>query len=175
LVHFAVFYTTMQGTIRIMLIALTIIAVCDIQAIAQERSQTYTVVLLPEFLTAREPKNDTTFSYEYYDARSRKVSLDTVVDISTIHSVSVIKSYTDRAHTFVDKDGKEKPLPVSKIVYRYDRSGPGKWMSIDYATNKIGSLKELPNEIVHTDSATVTMNNTTQVRVNKYYRVTRAK
>lgn len=126
------------------------------------------VLYLPEFLSST-PKHgaDTTYSYEYYDARTRKVSLDTVTDFSAIYSVSMFKSYTDRAHTFVDKDGREKPLPVSKIVYRYDRSGANKWMTIDYATNKTGTLNEFKDEIVKTDSSVVNENN----RIIKYYRV----
>jgi hypothetical protein len=173
------FTAAMARTMRSIVVLLIFIGLRSEQALAQELLQEnptlYTVVLLPEFLTARSPEYDTTFSFEYYDARSNKISLDTVQDVATVHSVSLIKNYTDRAHTYVDKDGKEKPLPVSKIVYRYDRSGPGKWMTIDYATNKVGMLKEFPDEIVRTDRTSVTTNNITQIRVNKYYRVTSTK
>jgi len=105
-------------------------------------------VLVPEFYELKQKGNkDTTYDLKCYD--SRDSVLNSWSSFDDVHYVSIFKNYTDYKHTYRDQ-GHDLPLPVSVIVTRYDKTGPGKWLGIDYATHKYRELKEDKNTIVKT-------------------------
>ena len=106
-------------------------------------------VSLPEFFDIKKLNTkDTTYVVKCYDAHDSLMTSWKSFD--DVHFVSVFKNYTDYEHTYKDH-GKQLPLPVSYIAYRYDKLGPHKWSSIEYATHKYTELKEEPETIVKTD------------------------
>jgi hypothetical protein len=110
-------------------------------------------LLVPEFFHYSVIHHgDTTFSYQCYDVRDSIIN--ELTDFSEVRYISVIKRYIDHTQTYRDNDRTEKPLPIQKIVYRYDKLGNDKWLSVDYADNKYRQLKEEPKEIVRTEIVT---------------------
>lgn len=135
-----------------------------------------TTLLFPSFYSYNITYNkDTAFQYLCYDVRDSLINVDTLRDINLVRFISLFKSYTDPTHKYRDANGKEQPLPVSKIVKRYDKLGTNKWMTIDYANNKYTELKEYQDVIERTETATIThpVTKAQQARVHKYYRVSK--
>jgi hypothetical protein len=135
-------------------------------------------LLFPEFYSYKPiRKKDTVYQYLCYDMRDSLINVDTLHSIYEVRYISVFQQYTDNLHTYKDAQGVEKPLPVSKIIYRYDKVGNDKWMSIDYSTNKYTKLKEDMGEIVRSDTVTVThpVTGVKQPRINRYYKVKKSK
>jgi hypothetical protein len=97
-------------------------------------------------------KGDTTFAFVCYDARDSVINADTVINFANVHYLSVFKSYIDHLHTYRDDYGKQKPLPVSLIVSRYDRLSSNKWSHITYPQNHYEQLREVNSDIVRTDT-----------------------
>jgi len=133
--------------------------------------------LVPEFYHSNPIQvADTTFSYDCYDRRDSLLNMDTVMDFALVKYLSLIKSYTDREHTYKDKDGIRQPLPVSYISRRYDRLGNSRWMCITYPGNKYAELKEYQNEIVRTDTFSEDVKQNVKVlSIYNYYKVRASK
>lgn len=92
------------------------------------------VTYLPDFYYLT-PKRiaDTLYEMKAYDKAGNL--LEDITQFGNVSYISVYKNYTDYSHTYKDK-GKDLPLPVSVIVYRYDRLGKTKWMYINYPEKK---------------------------------------
>jgi hypothetical protein len=129
-------------------------------------------VLLPEFCAGARMVKDTVYRYECYDAGNNLISTDALTDPSGLRYVSLLRSYPDPEHTYKDAAGKPQPLPVSKIINRYDRTGGDKWLSVNYLTNKTTTLQEHLTEIVKTDTVKSTDGSTL---LRNYYKVTPVK
>ena len=128
------------------------------------------LLYFPEFYSHGTKHKDTLFKFECYD--SRDSILTRVKENSEIRFISVFKSYDDPVHTYID-NGVKKPLPVSSIIRRYDRVGDDKWISVDYATNKVSNLKEYRNQIVRSDSQIIMtpVDNVKLITIYSYYKV----
>ncbi len=138
----------------------------------------FSPVAFPDFFSFKTRKSkDTVFRYECYDSDNELVAADTVSDIDDIRYISLIKSYNDPVETYTDTRGVKQPLPMAKIIYRYDRIGSGKWMSVDYSNNKSIYLAEFQTYTSRTDT-TLIQNPVTGVSrnvIHKYYKVLPAK
>jgi hypothetical protein len=135
-------------------------------------------LLFPEFYSYKPVRRrDTVLTFLCYDRRDSVINVDTLRSIYDIRFISVFQNYTDPKQRYKDAQGVEKPLPVSKIIYRYDKVANDKWMSIDYTTNRYVQLKEDMTEIVRADTVVVTdpRKGITQPRINKYYKVKKVK
>lgn len=132
---------------------------------------TVTNFLVPEFYF-HEPKKvgDTTFEFLCYDNRDSLIPM--VTDYEAVRYYSLFKKFEDKAHTYKD-NGVEKPLPVSVIIKRYDRTAPEKWMSVEYPSNKFVQLKGFKDNIVTTDTATLydPQTDRTTLKIFKHYKV----
>ena len=114
---------------------------------------------------------DTTFTYECYDARDSIVNADTMVNFEYVKYISLFKRYFDHSHNYKD-NGIEKPIPLSKIVCRYDKTAKTRWMMIDYARkSKMSEVAEHKDKIVREEAVDVTDNKTgaKSTRTYKYY------
>lgn len=135
-------------------------------------------VLLPEFYTRGEKHiNDTVLKYECYDATNQIILPDTLTDYKTLRYLSLIKTYPDPIQKYKDANGTLQPLPIQKIVYRYDKVGSDKWLTVDYANNKQATFQEHTTNIVRTDTASISMlpaGNYT-ITICKYYKVSSTK
>ncbi len=116
---------------------------------------------------------DTSFVYKCYDSRDSLMDDDTVKDFAAVRYISLFKNYTDHAHTYTDKDGKKKPLPITNIVERMDRMGAANWMKIKYPGGKFSTLTEQRDQIVRIDTFVEKYEhpNVTVVSVYNYYKV----
>jgi len=115
-----------------------------------------TTALVPEFYGYGGQRfNDTVIRYECYDAHNNIILPDTLKDYQQLRYVSVLKRYNDPVNKYRDANGAMQPLPVEKIIRRYDKTGIDKWFYVDYTTNKSATLQEFPQEIVHRDTVTV--------------------
>lgn len=131
-------------------------------------------VLLPEFCSRGDKRTkDTVLVYECYNAANNLINPDTLFDYNLLRYVSVTQSYPDPVETYKAADGTLKPLPVQKIIYRYDKTGNDKWFSVNYITNKSAQLREHVSDIVHRDSITVQdpIKGNYLITVYKYYRL----
>lgn len=117
--------------------------------------------------------NDTILKYECYDLHHSLVNMDTLRDIDDVYFISFIKKYTDYTRTYIDGEGKPQPLPIVKILYKYERTGTDSWNSFDYTNNTGTELKEHKNEIVRTDTTSITnpANGSRQLTIRKYFRI----
>ncbi len=133
-------------------------------------------VLLPDFCFAgTKTIADTTLKLEYNNGSHNALLPDTLSNYQLLRYVSVIKTYTDHTHTYKDATGKLQPLPVQKIIHRYDKTSTNKWLCIDYANGKPYTLTEYSTDIVRTDSSMTTdpvLGNNNTI-VYKYYRTAR--
>jgi hypothetical protein len=111
---------------------------------------------------------DTTFVYECYDSRDSVLCKDTLHDFEQVRYISLFKRYTDPAHTYNDNSGEKKPLPVSLIVDRYDKTGKDKWINISYPGNRLRMLKEYKNDVIRVDSF-IEENRATQTTILSLY------
>jgi hypothetical protein len=118
-------------------------------------------------------RGDTSYVYHCYDRGNRVVNMDTIHDFACIGYISLLKYFVDPGHTYKDSMGNERLLPLSRIVKRYDRTTPDKWIAIAYPGNKFSNLKEYRNIIVRTDSFSEEdrSSNTIIMSVYKYYKV----
>jgi hypothetical protein len=131
-------------------------------------------VLLPEFCSRGDKRiKDTVLVYECYNAANNLINPDTLYEYSLLRYVSVTQSYPDPVQTYKAADGTLKPLPVQKIIYRYDKTGNDKWFSVNYITNKSAQLREYTSDIVRRDSITVQdpIKGNYLITVYKYYKV----
>lgn len=128
-------------------------------------------VLLPEFCAYAGQVRDTIYRYEFHNAAHQLILIDTLSDYKLLRFVSLLEGYTDHEHTYKDAAGKLQPLPVSRIIKRYDRISDDTWLHVNYKSNKTVRLQDKMNEIVKTDTVRSTDGSTT---VRKYYRVTEA-
>ncbi len=139
-------------------------------------SDTRKIVLLPDFCFAGvKTIADTTLKIEYNNGSHNTLLLDTLSYYQLLRYVSVIKTYTDHSHTYKDANGKLQPLPVQKIIHRYDKTSSNKWLCIDYTNGKPYTLTEYSTDIVRTDSTQITdpvLGNKNTV-VYQYYRTAR--
>lgn len=127
----------------------------------------------PDFYSATSTQQkDTTYSFEVYDSRDSVVNIDTLHDAGIIRFISMFKSYNDPVNTYVDKDGKRQPLPVSRIIKRWDKTN-NRWMCIDYATNKYATIVEEPATIVRTAQKEVTLTGNEKRTLQIQYYTTR--
>ncbi len=132
---------------------------------SQQKADT-ALYLVPAFYTPVPEKiRDTILRFECYDKQFKVIN--PVADFEQVHYFSVLKSYTDSTNTYKDAAGKKQYLPVTKIIKRYDRIGPDKWMSVAYPSNKYTELLADKNTIVKTD--TLTSNNA--ISVYRFYKV----
>ncbi len=114
-------------------------------------------VLVPEFYFAGDRHSgDTVIRQLCYNAANDLIRLDTLKDYHLLRYISTLQYYTEKDHTYRDAEGKLQPLPVEKIVYRYDKTGSDKWFSVDYATHKSTTLQEFINDIVKVDTVNAT-------------------
>lgn len=126
-------------------------------------------VLLPEFCAYAGQLKDTIYRYEFYNAAHELIYADTLKDHKQLRFVSLLEGYTDHQHTYKDAAGKIQPLPVSRIIQRYDRISDDSWLHVNYKLNKTLRMQEYVNEIVKTDTVRSTDGSTT---FRRYYRVT---
>lgn len=124
------------------------------KTISNEAPASVATYLVPEFYF-HQPKTikDTTLEFLCYDNRDSLIP--NVENYDDVRYYSLFKKFTDTEHTYTDKDGSKKPLPVSFIVKRYDASAKDKWMSIEYPGNKLTELKGFKNIIVSSDTEKV--------------------
>lgn len=134
------------------------------------------IILLPDFCFAgTKTIADTTLKLEYNNGSHNTLLLDTLSNYQLLRYVSVIKTYTDHTHTYKDATGKIQPLPVQKIIHRYDKTSTDKWLCIDYSNGKPYTLTEYSTDIVRTDSTLTTdpvLGNNNTI-VYQYYRTAR--
>ena len=124
------------------------------QAIPDTAAPVFYHYVVPDFYFHKPRKVlDTTYEFFCYDAYDSV--LDVITDYDSVLFYSLYKSYTDSAHTYIDKDGEKQFIPVASIVKRYDKTGPSKWMTIEYPGNKYGELREFKNVIIGTDTEKV--------------------
>lgn len=118
-------------------------------------------------------KNDTILKYDCYDYRHHYINMDTLHNINDVHSISFVKTYTDHTSTVIDAEGRPQSQIVVKTLYRYERTGPGKWKATDFVNNFSSILSEDQGVIVRSDSTYITnpATNAKQLTVRKYYRV----
>lgn len=138
----------------------------------------YYPVAFPDFYSFKPRMvKDTTFKFESYDTHNELILLDSLHDIDDVRYISLIKSYNDPVETYVDSKGVKQPLPIARIIYRYDKVGSSKWLSVDYATNKSTYLAEFTNYTSRVDTATGTnpVTGAPQKIIHKYYKVFPAK
>ncbi len=133
-----------------------------------------TIFLFPEFYSYWPvDKNDTLLKYECFDQNETLTDADTLYNMNNIRSIVLMKTYTDYTRTFVDKQGKPQPMPVTSPVYRYDRNGIDKWTGKNVATHEESFFKEHRDQMVRADTTTdpdpITGNARTTIR--KYYKV----
>lgn len=132
---------------------------------------TVTDFYVPEFYF-HEPRTvkDTTLEFLCYDHRDTLIP--NVTNFDSVRYYSLFKKFIDSTHTYKE-NGQEKPLPVSVIIKRYDRTAPEKWMSVEYPSNKFTVLKGFRSNIVTTDTAAVYDPSTdrTNLKVYHYYKV----
>ncbi len=133
---------------------------------------TFKTVLLPDICMHAGVFNDTIYRYEYYNAAHELINPDTLTNYRDLKFISLLRGYTDTEHTYKDASGVQQPLPVSRIINRYDRIGSNKWLCVDYLNNKTGSLTEDTGDIIHRD--TVAGSNGSSI-VRSYYRTAPAK
>lgn len=124
-------------------------------------------VSLPDFCRNQPKKGDTTTWFEFYNAAHELLLPDTTQSAYMLRFVSRLEGHIDSLHTYRDAQGKLQPLPVSRIVHRYDRIGNDKWLFVNYKTNKTTTLTELPDNTVAKD--TVSSADGSMV-VRRYYR-----
>ena len=82
---------------------------------------------------------DTEFHYEFFGSRDSLI--DDQIDPDEVGFISVIKSYTDSATTFINSKGIKQFLPISIITIRYDRIDANLWKEVDYRTNRFSIMK----------------------------------
>lgn len=148
---------------------LLILSVWDISS-AYKKQAVFSVItdtfIIPEFIYHEGFVHfemnirDTTYEYRFTDNIGNNQNytprdIRTVKDsnyFNNIKYVSLHKTWYDHEHQYKDTTGNNKPLPVSKILARYDRIGKHGWLCIDYVTHQQTDLKEIPNKIVRIDS-----------------------
>jgi hypothetical protein len=133
-------------------------------------------LLFPDFYSYNPiRKGDTLFRYLCYDRRDSLINVDTLQNIDLVRYISLFISYTDHDHNYKDAQGQILPLPVSKIIRRYDKLGTDKWMSIDYANNKYIELNENKSDITRTETVNIVhpITHTPFTRTHNYYRVSK--
>ncbi len=132
-----------------------------------------TTVLAPEFYSRNERKvGDTILRYICYNAEHELINLDTTADPYTLQFVSLVQYYTHPAETYNDEKGQKRPLPIEKIIYRYDRIGENGWLTVNYRNNKSSFMKEDIDQIVRTETITTPAGNTVKY---EYYKVSAKK
>lgn len=133
-------------------------------------------ILLPDFcFTGTKNIADTTLKLEYNNSSHNTMLPDTLSNHQLLRYVSLIKTYTDHTHTYKDATGKLQPLPVQRIIHRYDKTSTNKWLCIDYSNGKPYTLTEYSTDIVRTDSTQTTdpvLGNKNTI-VYQYYRTAR--
>lgn len=130
--------------------------------------------LYPEFYTYWPiDRNDTILRYECYDASHNPLNADTFTNAGDIGYISLIKSFTDYLNTYIDAEGKPRPQTVSKVLYRYERTGPDTWKALDVQHMVTTELQENRSRIVRTDTTTLMnpVTNLPQKTIRKYYKV----
>ena len=140
----------------------------------QYNQPTVSTYLLPEFFNFTERKlGDTIIRYDAYDINSMKMGVDTLTDHTRLRFLSKVYQYLDHVNKYKDSNGVWQPLPIERIMYRYDKTGTDLWLTVDYHTNMPETVREFPNEITKSDSVLVTDPVTGRDRLNVYrfYRV----
>ena len=142
--------------------------------ITEYDSTDYHYFLFPQFYTYWPiDNNDTILKYECYDVNMNFINVDTLYNISDVQHISFVKIYTNYTQTYIDADGKPRPQPVMKKLYKYDRTGTDTWAGFDYINHYSSTLKEYRNDIVKTDTTIITdpITGTRQLTIRKYYKV----
>ncbi len=137
-------------------------------------STRYHYFLFPQFYSYWPiDNNDTILKYECFDASGNSINMDTLYNINDVQHISFVKIHTDYTQTYIDAEGKPKPQPVSKTLYKYDRTGPDTWTGLDLIYNYTSQLQEYKNDIIRTDTTTIIdpITGTRQITVRKYYKV----
>ncbi len=118
--------------------------------------------------------NDTILKFECYDAYNNPLNMDTLQNLGDVRYISFFKIHNDYLHTFIDQEGKPHPTPVSKKIYRYERSGANLWKAFDNLNNYTSLLQEEVSTIVRTDTTILPhpVTGNKQMTVRKYYKVT---
>ena len=135
------------------------------------------VCVAPEFL--RIPKTgfltpfyhgDTQFEFKFYDHRDSLTKIQG--DFDDIGFISLFKNYNDPNHTYTDADGTKKPLPITKIIMRYDRTDSDKWVRVDYGTNKFTDIRTYEQAILTCDTVIrhAQQGNRDTIDIIRYYR-----
>gem|GEM_PF-6248996 len=126
----------------------------------------FKTVLLPDICMHAGVFRDTIYRYEYYNAAHELINPDTLTEYRNLKFISLLRAYTDTEHTYKDASGVQQPLPVSRIINRYDRIGNEKWLCVDYLKNKTYSITDNIADIVKRD--TVSGNNGSYI-IRSYY------
>jgi len=159
------------------LILLMLLFLNAVQVAAQDKKKkndTTRFFLFPEFYTYWPVEiNDTILKYECADISHNPLNVDTLRTLNDVRFITFIKTYNDYLHTFIDPEGKPRPVPVSKILYRYERTGANIWTAFDNLNNYTTVLQEDPGKIVRSDT-TILANPVTgnkQMTIRRYYKV----
>jgi hypothetical protein len=138
---------------------------------AQKTTESYRVILLPEFYHYQPVIiNDTTYKYECFGEGSRLLNIDELNDISDVDNISYTKSfyqYPKRANSPIS------PPYASLQLYAYFKNDDGTWRGRDMVTQVKTGFREDKNKIVRSDTA-MTANRLTgasQLVIHRYYEV----
>ncbi len=130
--------------------------------------------LFPEFY-AYWPidNNDTILKYECYDANHNVINMDTLHSMGDVYFISFIKKHTDYTRTIITEEGQAISLPVSRILYKYERTGQDAWKGYDLLHEYTSQLQENKSQIVRADSSYIVnaASGARQLTVRKYYKV----
>ena len=96
---------------------------------------------------------DSTFKFEFYDSRDSLIAGSP--DFDEVFFISLFREYPDSYNKYRDAGGVEKPLPVSTIVQRYDRTDSDKWLRVDYQKRLFTRIREFPGQYTAIDSLDV--------------------
>lgn len=117
--------------------------------------------------------NDTILKYECFDANQNPINVDTLQNVLDVKFISLVRSYTDYVNTYIDSQGKASPVPISKMLYKYDRTGADSWRSFDYSSNYVAELREYKDDVMKADTTVLIdpITGTKQLTVRRFYRV----
>lgn len=92
---------------------------------------------------------DTEYHYEFYDSRDTLIKC--APDFDEVFFISLIRTFPDPEQKYKDAGGVERPLPVTAIVLRYDRTDTDKWICVRYMPNQFYQIKEFGDRFLRED------------------------
>jgi hypothetical protein len=116
---------------------------------------------------------DTLFKYECFDVHRNPIYMDTLHSFDAVHYITFVRIYNDYVHTSIDAEGRPRPRPVSKILYKYERTSAQMWMAYDCVHGQRSRLQEYPTEIVRRDTTVIAhpVTGGQRLTIRQYYKV----